>query len=83
MNQSIQFPEAPYYDAGKDAIRLDALANGWPIPCYFHASWFSGEVWTVQRAEELAQLKLLALEEAAEAAIKEDAMDVEGEIHFD
>ncbi|WP_341502640.1 DUF1488 family protein [Gallaecimonas sp. GXIMD4217] len=83
MNQSIQFPEAPYYDAAKDAIRLDAIVNGWRVPCYFHASWFSGEVWTALRAEELAQAKLLLLEEAAEAAIEEEAMDVEGEIHLD
>ncbi|WKE65706.1 hypothetical protein PVT67_00140 [Gallaecimonas kandeliae] len=83
MNQSIQFLESAVFDEASGAIRLDVTINGWRVPCYFHPSWFDESQLVVAQAEDLINREQLRMEEVIEEAIGAEALDVQGELHFD
>ncbi|WP_406665437.1 hypothetical protein [Gallaecimonas sp. GXIMD1310] len=83
MNQAIQFHEAAVFDDGQGLIRLDATFNGWRIPCYFHPSWFSETKLVALQAATLISQRQWQMEAAIEQAIEDEALDAQGELHFD
>lgn len=83
MNQAIQFLESAVFDEASGSIRLDATLNGWRIPCFFHASWFDEPQLLAAQAENLITREQLRMEEVIEEAIAAEALDVQGELHFD
>ncbi|WP_115716923.1 DUF1488 family protein [Gallaecimonas mangrovi] len=83
MNQSIQFLESAVFDENSGSIRLDATVNGWRVPCFFHASFFDEPQLVAAQAEDLISREQLRMEEVIEEAIGEEALDVQGDLHFD
>ncbi|EKE68062.1 DUF1488 family protein [Gallaecimonas xiamenensis] len=83
MNQSLQFLDAAVFDEASGSIRLDATFNGWRIPCYFHASWFDESQLLAAQADDLINREQLRMEDVIEEALAAEALDVQGELHFD